>query len=459
MEQLLNYGLDTAMAGGAEYAELTAVEIEEKKLSMQNALLASSGKRETGISVRLIAGGRWGFAAAPAAGKTNLIRLVKAALEGARVLPLPAFPAGLSTIIPAQGSWTGPCARDPFAIPDSQLAELLGAADQAMNIEGISLRHGSLHFRREHRCYVNSEGSSNYQVFTLSGGGIAALAFGEGEMQQRSWPAPEGSYAGAGYEYIEELDLPGYGRKIAQEAVALTKAPPCPQGIVDLILAGPLLASQVHYTLGYKLQLDTPGCISPGMSGKLRLASSHVNLYSDAVLPGGAGSFGFDSEGAKAQSFPLIEKGKIVNYLSGRETAAAVGRFSSGNMRSGSWFNPPVPWMANLVIQPGTSSLVELAEGIERGILLDIPRSFGVCPQLRSFAAQAELGWLIEDGIITHMLKNPFYRGNIVAFWNGCDAVASAAHQRTQGLLDKGIAVGHRVVPVRIRGVRAGDGR
>ena len=459
MEQLLNQGLDMALAGGAEYAELTAVEIEEKKLHMQNARLASSGKREAGISVRLIAGGRWGFAAAPAASKTNLSRLVKAALEGARVKPPPPFPVGLSTIIPARGSWTGPCAIDPFAISDSQLAELLVAADQAMDIEGIGLRQGSLHFRREQRHYINSEGSSNFQIFTLSGGGITALAFGEGEMQQRSWPAPGGSYAGAGNEYIEELDLPGHGRKIAQEAVALTKAPPCPQGVLDLILAGPLLASQVHYTLGYKLQLDAPGCIASEVSDKLRLASPHFNLFSDAALPGGAGSYGFDAEGAKAQSVPLVEKGKIVNYLSGRETAAAVGRFSSGNMRSGSWLDPPVPWMANLVVQPGTCSLAELAEGIERGILLDTPRSFGACPRLRSFAAQAELAWLIEDGVIIHMLKNPFYRGNIVAFWNGCDAAASAAHQRTLGLLDKGIAVGHRVVPVRIRGVRAGDGR
>lgn len=92
LEQLLNYGLDKALAGGAEYAELTAVEIEEKKLWMQNARIASSGKREAGISVRLIAGGRWSFAAAPAANKTNLSRLVKAALEGAKVKPPPHFP-------------------------------------------------------------------------------------------------------------------------------------------------------------------------------------------------------------------------------------------------------------------------------------------------------------------------------------------------------------------------------
>jgi TldD protein len=184
-----------------------------------------------------------------------------------------------------------------------------------------------------------------------------------------------------------------------------------------------------------------------------------VTIHADAALPGGAGSFGFDSEGAKAQSFPLMEKGRIVSFLSGRETAAAVGRFSSGSMRSGSWLNPPVPWMTNIILQPGICSLSELAGGIERGLMLDTPRSFGVSPSLRGFAAQAELGWMIEDGVITHMVKNPFYRGNSKAFWSGCDAAASVAHQKNLGLMDKGIAVGHLVVPVRIRGVRVGESR
>lgn len=126
-------------------------------------------------------------------------------------------------------------------------------------------------------------------------------------------------------------------------------------------------------------------------------------------------------------------------------------------MRSGCWLNPPVPWLTNLVIQPGTLSLAELAGGIERGLLLDTPHTFGVSPDLRGFAVQAELGWMIEDGVITHIVKNPFYRGKSIAFWSGCDAAAAAAHQKYLGIMDKGIAVGHSVVPVRIRGVRVGD--
>ena len=206
---------------------------------------------------------------------------------------------------------------------------------------------------RRNRDYLNSEGSANQQAFTLSGGGISALAFGEGEIQQRSWPSPQGSYAGRGYEYIKELDLPGHGRQMAEEAIALTKAPACPQEVMDVILLGPMLAAQIHYPLGRRLQLGMP---ESTYSSQLRLSSQAVSLDADASLPGGAGSFGFDAEGVKAQTFPLLEKGRVVNYFTGRETAAATGRFSSGCMRSPSWSSPPLPWMTNVIPGPGPAA-------------------------------------------------------------------------------------------------------
>ncbi|HOC06759.1 MAG TPA: TldD/PmbA family protein [Bacillota bacterium] len=451
---MLKYGLDAAIAAGADYAEITGVDVEEEKWNIENARPSLSSNREKGIAVRLLAAGRWGFAAAPATNKLAVNRLVKAAMAGANVRPALPHPVELSTVFPAVGSWTCPCQEDPFAIPRSQLLELLRETDGTMAIGGIELRRTWLHFRREHRHYLNSEGSANQQAFTLSGGGISALAFGEGEIQQRSWPSPQGSYAGRGYEYIKELDLPGHGRQMAEEAIALTKAPACPQEVMDVILLGPMLAAQIHYTLGRRLQLGMP---ESTYSSQLRLSSQAVSLDADASLPGGAGSFGFDAEGVKAQTFPLLEKGRVVNYFTGRETAAATGRFSSGCMRSPSWSSPPLPWMTNVILRPGACSLADLAGGIKRGILLDTPRSFTVNPLGSGFAAQAEIGWMIEGGLITQMVKNPFYRGNAKAFWSGCDAAAATAHQRNLGIMDNGIAAGHSVVPVRIRGVRVGD--
>ena len=94
---------------------------------------------------------------------------------------------------------------------------------------------------------MSTVGARGFQTKTLSGGGVRAQTVAQGRLLQRSWPAPGGSYAGQGYEYIQELDLPGNARRLAGEALALEKAPPCPAGIVDLILQGSFLAAQLHH--------------------------------------------------------------------------------------------------------------------------------------------------------------------------------------------------------------------
>lgn len=455
MEYLLEYGISRAVAQGATFVEITARESEEKQIVMTNGQLASKANQERGVSIRLIASGRWGYAAGPATNKTAINQLVKWALSVAEIQPPPEFPVELSKNIPSVAGWQSKCEKDPFSLSEAEFAALLAEADQAMAVPGVVVRRGKLYFRRQSQQYLNSEGSSNCQVLTLSGAGLKVIAAKNGELQQRSWPGPKGSYATAGYEFIEGLALPGHGRKLAEESVELLRASSCPQGIFDVIITGSLLAQQLLCTLGASLTLG-----NPPISVHQRLASNEVSLLADATLPGGAGSYGFDAEGIKAQSFTLIDRGQGVGFLTGRESAAAIGSFSSGCMGYNSWFQPPSPGPTNLVLKPGNQDLGQLIGGIERGLIIDTPRvPVSLAPRQRSFVGRGELGWLIEQGAISHMVKDPFYRGNTFAFWNGCDGAADAAHQETIGFLAGIKGVGCCVVPLRFRGVRVGEGR
>lgn len=450
LEKLLKYCLEAALSGGATYAEATGVEIREKSFSRENGCPQSGGRREEGIALRLIASGRWGFAAGPANGKTEAAALVQGALAGAAALPPRTFAVGFSPAPSLRGNWRGPCQEDPFTLPDSRPTEILAETDRAMDLDHLGSRRSFLHFRRERRLYRNSEASATDQTFTLVGGGVQALAFRRGEVQQRSWPAPGGAYAQGGYEHIAKLDLPRRGREAAEEALALIQAPPCPEGVLDLVLAGPLLAEQLFSSLEW---LDPARPLD-------RISSPQITLVADAALAGGTGSYGYDAEGVQARSFPLVAKGKVVNYLAGREGGAALGAASLGNMSWGSWQAPPFALVANLLLEPGGHSLDQLIQGIERGLFLDTPRvPAAFCPQGRAFLAQAETGRMIENGVLTHLVKAPLFRGQRVAFWHGCDAVASAAHQETLGFFRRGAARGALVSPLRLRGVRVGEGQ
>lgn len=456
MEKLLKYGIGLAKDAGVEFIELMGTSVEETKLRIENGTLWTGSGNSQGFSIRVLTGGRWGFASCPANGKTTMKELVKTAQSVAAFTPGPLRPVILSPAEPVQDHWESSCKIDPFTVSSGELLELLAEVDAAMALEGIVGRRAKLSFRREHRLYLNSEGTTLSQTKTLSGGGALAWALADNDYVQRSWPAPGGSISGQGYEFIQELDLIGNARRLAREVLALQNAPPCPTGITDVVLKGSMLATQVHNTLGCRALLEGPGSISPELAGTQRLGSPHLNLIADANLPGGAGSLGYDWEGTKGKTFPVVHKGKFAEFFSGRGGAAAIGRSSTGSMRSPSWHYPPTPWPTNLVIHPGSGSLQNLVEGIENGVLLDTVSTFAPGPGFQDFVAKAETGWLIELGQIRHLVKNPVYRGYPTAFWSGCDAVAGLQEQEYLGFMDGGIPVGYMVTPVRIRGVRVG---
>ena len=134
-----------------------------------------------------------------------------------------------------------------------------------------------------------------------------------------------------GYEFIHELDLPAQAERCADEAEALLAAPVCPTGTQTVILGSAMLALQVHESCGHPIELDRVLGTEASFAGTsfmtidelgvLQYGSPVVNITADATLPRGLGTFGWDDEGTPAERFPIIERGRFVNYLTSRETA------------------------------------------------------------------------------------------------------------------------------------------
>ncbi len=128
-----------------------------------------------------------------------------------------------------------------------------------------------------------------------SGAGIVATSFVNDEIQKRSYPKSfGGQHQLAGYELVEALDLPGNAQRVAEEALALHKAPQCPEGERTVILESSQLGLQIHESIGHPIELDRVLGMEAnfaGMSfltldklGKLRYASDIVNVVADARL-------------------------------------------------------------------------------------------------------------------------------------------------------------------------------
>ncbi len=480
MEDSVNLALDTAVSRGASYADARVIDIRDRELSTKNGRVGTVMEGESlGIGVRVIADGAWGFASTSRLTKQGI---EKCAAEAVAIARASALAKRHDVVLaPEQAyadTWQSPFIKDPFFVPvDRQLDLLLEADGEMRKVAGVTLAETGMVFRRLEQWFASTIGSSIHQLKMQSGAGIAASVFSEGDLQKRSYPNSfGGQHALRGYELVEELDLVGNARRVADEAVALHKAPQCPEGVRTLLLDGSQVALQVHESIGHPIELDRVLGMEANFAGTsfltldklntLRYASEHVTVVADARLEHGPGlgSFGYDDEGVPAQCTHIIREGRFTGYLTSRETASEIGENrSNGTMRAESWNRLPLIRMTNISLLPGTWKLDDLIADTDDGIYMETNRSWSIDDRRYHFQFGTEIGWEIKGGKKVRMLKNPSYSGITTEFWNSCDAVCSPDHWTLWGTPNCGkgqpmqtIGTGHGAAPARFRNVRVG---
>ncbi len=328
---------------GCELAEARLVSRRAESIGVRNdAVEWLEHDASEGLGVRVRSGGAWGFAATsdltPAGARAALAHAIALARAQPRVSPAsiwarPLPPAGAA----ARGRWSSPVQIDPFSISLQDKLDHLHAAQAALAGDArIVRREASLRAIRTDTVFASTDGALLQQTLVECGGGLEALAVDGDQAQTRSYPSAHGGdVAAAGWEHVLALDLAGAAPRVAEEAVALLTAPPCPAARTTLVLGAEQLALQVHESVGHALELDRmlggeaayagTSWIGAGDVGTLRLGSPHMQVSADATLPGALGSFGWDDEGTPARRLMLVQDGVVRAALSDRTSAAAIG--------------------------------------------------------------------------------------------------------------------------------------
>ncbi|MDH3308609.1 MAG: TldD/PmbA family protein, partial [Acidimicrobiia bacterium] len=270
-----------------------------------------------------------------------------------------------------------------------------------------------------------------------------------------------------------DLDLAAHADRIADQAAALLSAPQCPAGEMDLILEGSQLALQIHESVGHAIELDRILGWEAAFAGTsfldleklstFRYGSELMNITADATIPGALGSFGYDDEGTPARRVDIVKDGLWVGVLSGRDSASIAGISPGGMVRADGYHRMPMVRMTNVGILPGDSSLDEIIADTENGILMETNRSWSIDDKRLNFQFGCEVGWLIENGARTTMVKNPTYTGITPRFWASLDALAGRDEWVHWGTPNCGKGqplqighTGHSAAPGRFRNVRVG---
>jgi len=443
VRQKLKTQIDQLKAKGVTYADVRWYPREDQNFFvMHNGnLKALNASSESGAGVRVLYKGAWGFSAS--SDLADLDTLFDKALDNARIASeRVTFPIRLAEKDAIQDSFSSPNKINPFDIPLEEKVDFLKRVDQALNQPGVMQRVSFFRFDNRQQVYIDSEGSeiekNIINVFTQ----IRVMGMDkDGGMQSRSY-FPGRTGMTRGWESLEEADFMGNADRIVKELNQLLVAPDCPKDKMSVILMPDIMFLQVHETIGHPLELDRilgyelsfagGSFVRLEDFGTLRYGSEKLTARANALEPNTPGSFGFDDDGVPAQDNVLIDKGILVGAITGRqmvEEANATARKiifegSSGANRASAFYRVPIERMTNINVDPGTDgSLEDIIANTERGIILDGDKSWSIGSNREQFHFANHIGWMVEDGKRTHVVKNPTYRGETVPFYNSLSAV------------------------------------
>jgi predicted Zn-dependent protease len=328
-----------------------------------------------------------------------------------------------------------------------EIQDLLRAQCAAAKIDArIVERVAGLHVAEEERCFFTSHGGEVRQRFRFTLPQLRVTANEGVVTQSRSL---EHSQQG-GFEQLERSGFAAAGRRLADEALQLLAAPECPSGTMDLLLMPDQMMLQVHESIGHPLELDRilgdernyagTSFVTPEMIGSYRYGSELLNVTFDP-LPGELATYRYDDEGLPARRSTLIKAGILVSALGGEGVA---------NSRASGWNRPPIHRMANLNVEPGTSTLEEMIASIEHGVLMRSNVSWSIDDSRNKFQFGCEWGERIEGGRRAGVVRNPNYRGVSATFWRSLRAVGDPSSFEMHGTLycgkgepNQGIHCGH----------------
>jgi predicted Zn-dependent protease len=290
---------------------------------------------------------------------------------------------------------------------------------------------------------VTSEGGEVVQRYRFAYPSISVTAHADGDTQRRSLNGDRGICQQGALEILERFGFIGSGRRIAEEALELLAAPNCPSGTMDVLLLPDQMTLQIHESIGHPLELDRilgdernfagTSFVTPEMFGSYRYGSELLNVTFDPTRSEQLASYAFDDDGMAAERAYVIRNGILERPLGGAISQARAGLPGVANSRADSWNRPPIDRMANLNVEPGDATLADMVAGIDRGIVMETNCSWSIDDSRNKFQFGCERGRLIVNGKISHVVKNPNYRGISASFWRSLKRVGNADTLRVLG--------------------------
>ncbi len=401
LERIKNYGVDEAEV-------FSTVTTTKEVHAVRDRLEKSTIKHTMGLALRVVIDKRVGIYGTTAIYGENVEKIIETAVKIARVTPRDEFWKSLPRKL-SKSHVTGTFSKRTSEVPIEDLAQAVvdGIGEAKKVYKDIEVSECGIEVVAGKVIIANSYGELVSRDYTAVTSFIETRARVDGEdvtyydfASARSWNVDE---------FLEMV------RRVSSLTPTFVRAKRIKTQKLDILLRGKVFASLLDVLLAPAISaLNIQRNRSP-LVGKLgcEVLSSKLSILDDGTASGYYGSSEFDDEGIATTRKYIVRKGVLKTYIYDTYTANRDNRTSTGNAHRKSLSSAPVPWITNLIVEPGNTSYEDLIRDIRRGIIV-----YCTIGHWLSNAVSGELsatithGHLIENGEVRYPVKGIIITGN-----------------------------------------------
>ncbi len=407
----------------ADYAEVRYQHRISRGVQADDGKLEASGAGNTsGVGIRVLKEGSWGFASTT---KSDDWSLQKAAGDA---LSLAVTSRDSKTRRIDMASQSPVKAFEKAAVKKrvseadfEELTSMVMEAHKRIGEVGKNIVSDliSLSLLEDEKYYLNTEGSE-IRILDSKIFGRISCASREGSVVA---PAFESEGATCGLELFDEHPLVDQAEKTADRAERLLKAKMPHGGEATVILHPGMVGMLAHEAIGHLAEADfiESGSALAGKIGQ-KVSSERITLYDDGIMPRGLGWTPYDDEGVPGQKTVLIDHGVLKSYLHSRETAKKFHVEPTGSARAWNFEYDPIIRMRNTCIAPGDYESEEIIRETRDGYLL-IGGTSGQADSNGEFMFGVQEARHVTNGSLEETLRGVTISGNVFQALQTVDAV------------------------------------
>jgi TldD protein len=423
--------LESTVRQSSSWIEARFQERRSLVLSVRNGHFDQcSTVRASGVGIRALVGGAFGFASTTDLSERGLRNAVSAAsaLADAASRGKTGRGAQLAPAPPTRGTFAV-ATNDPLdAHTLEEKIDLVLRIDEQIRRASPRITSTSVTYEEtlEERIVATTEGTLARVLDMKPSLRVLAVAAAGGEQ---SMGLETVGVTGGWTELLARRSPDELVAEAARIAVDQLSAPHAPGGPATVVLDPELVGILCHEAIGHTVEADIVlgGAITAGRLGT-RVASELVTLCDSGrppYAPHPVGLLPVDDEGVRAGRTVLVERGVLRSFLHNRETAAFFGVPPTGNARAFLYSDEPIIRMTNTYIEPGDTPVEALLAGVEDGYYL---RGFAMSGQADSnaeFMFGVREARRIERGRLGSMLRGVTISGNAFRVLESIDGLGN----------------------------------